>query len=213
MWPVRPCVRGSTVTLVLTLAALGVGPGCAKKLASAPWPSLTGCGGLFTPVPLPPVTSNDQRALEESVPRLTASELNLRLRGNYYRILYDDGGVTGESRDAFVTRMLSEEHAPPGLLAGVVLKSVTFAPTSTPAQQQALRQAVGDARKPLEQRLERVAARIAAAATRPDVSGPASRSTPTGSAWSRPANSTTASEVSWALDLAETAKVSRCSES
>jgi hypothetical protein len=150
-----------------------VAPGCGRnasqKLASAPRPSLTGCSGIFTAVPLPHVTSADQRALEESVPRLTASELNLCLRGNYYRILYDDRGVTGESRDAFVTRMLSEEHAPPGLLAGVVLKSVTFAPTSTPAQRQALRQAVGDARKPLERRLERVAARIAAAAARPDV--------------------------------------------
>jgi len=169
MWPVGPRVRGSTVTLVLVLVSLGVGPGCAPKLRSMPSPSLTGCGGLFTTVPLSHVTSGDLRALEESVPRLTPSELNLRLRGNYYRIHYDDGGVTGESRDAFVTRMLSEEHAPPGLLAGVVLKSVTFAPASTPAQQQALRQAVGDARKPLEQRLERVAARIAAAAARPDV--------------------------------------------
>jgi Zn-dependent protease with chaperone function len=100
---------------------------------------------------------------------LTASALNLRLRQNYYRILYDDGGVTGESRDTFVTRMLCEEHAPPGLLAGVVLKSVKFAATSTPAQRQALRQAVTDARKPLEGRLERVAARMAAAAARPDV--------------------------------------------
>lgn len=65
--------------------------------------------------------------------------------------------------------MLSEEHVPPGLLAGVVLTSVTFVPTSTPEQRRALSQAVTEARKPLERRLERVAAKIAAAAARPDV--------------------------------------------
>jgi hypothetical protein len=107
MWPVGLRVRGFTVTLVFALAWLGVGLGCAK-VTSVPRPSLTSCGGLFTVVPLPPITSEDQRAFEEAVPHLTASELHLRLRRNYYRILYDDGGVTGESRHAFVMRMLSE---------------------------------------------------------------------------------------------------------
>ena len=164
-----PRVRGSTVTLVLTLAVLGVGLGCAK-LASGPKPSLTGCGGLFTVVPLPPVTSEDQRALEESVPHLTASELNLRLRRNYYRILDEDqGGVPGASREAYVTRMLSEERAPPGLLAGVQLRALRFAVEPPSERRRELRQAVLRARAPLAQRLDRVAARMASTAGVPEV--------------------------------------------
>ena len=136
MWPVGACVRDSTVALVVALAMLVAGEGCgAKKLKSVPRLSLWGCGGLFTPVPLPYVSGHEQRELEKSVALLTANELNLRLRRNYYRILYaEDGGSTGEARDAFVDRLLSEEHAPPGLLAGVEPASLTFAVAPTPAQ-------------------------------------------------------------------------------
>jgi Peptidase family M48 len=168
MRAVGPRVRRSIVALAV--AAFAVGAGCAEKLASAPRPLLEGCGGLFTSVALPRVTSDEQRALEESVPHLTERELNLRLRGNYYRIVYDEGGSsTSESREAFVTRMLSEEHAPPGLLAGVVLKSLRFAAVPTPEQRRALRRAVAEARRPLARRLNRVAATLAAAAGQPDV--------------------------------------------
>lgn len=139
MRPVGPRVRGFAVAL----AALAVGAGCAQKLASMPKPSLGGCGGLFTTVALPYVARAEQRTLEEAVPHLTASALNLRRRRNYYRILDEEqGGVPGESREAFVTRMLSEERAPPGLLAGVQLRALTFTVPQTPEQRRALRQAV-----------------------------------------------------------------------
>jgi len=147
------------------------GEGCgAKKVASVPRPSLWGCGGLFTVVALPHVSWHAQRELEESVPKLTANELDLRLRRNYYRILYaEDGGSTGEARDAFVGRMLSEEHAPPGLLAGVEPESLKFAVAPTPEQRRDLQLAIAEARRPLAQRLDRVAARLTSAAARPDV--------------------------------------------
>ena len=103
------------------------------------------------------------------MPHLTASELNLRLRRNYYRILYDDGAVPGESRDTFVTRMLSEEQAPPGLLAGIEPESLKFAVAPTPEQRRDLQRAIAEARRPLAQRLDRVAARLTSVAARPDV--------------------------------------------
>jgi hypothetical protein len=170
MWPVGACVRGSTVALVVALAMLVAGEGCAKKVASVPRPSLWGCGGLFTPVALPHVSRDEQRELEESAPHLTASELDLRLRRNYYRILYAEDGIsTGEARDAFVDRMLSEEHVPPGLLAGVEPESLKFAVAPTPEQRRDLQLAIAEARRPLAQRLDRVAARLTSAAARPDI--------------------------------------------
>jgi hypothetical protein len=167
MRPVGPRVRG----FAGALAALGVvGAGCAQKLASLPRPSLGGCGGLFTTVALPYVTGAEQRALEGAVPHLSASALNLRLRQNYYRILDEEqGGGLGAAREAYVTRMLSEEPAPPGLLAGVQLGALQFAVEPSSARRRALRQAVLSARAPLAQRLDHVTIRMASAAGVPAV--------------------------------------------
>ncbi|MBI3767865.1 MAG: M48 family metalloprotease [Deltaproteobacteria bacterium] len=66
-------------------------------------------------------------------------------------------------------RMLSEEHAPPGLLAGVEPESLKFAVAPTPEQRRDLHLAIAEARRPLAQRLDRVAARLVSATARPDV--------------------------------------------
>lgn len=169
MRPVRPRVR----CCVVALGMLGVlvGSGCAQKLASLPRPSLRGCGGLFTTVALPHVPQDEQRALEAAVPPLLTRTLNLRLRRSYYRILAEEEGRSvGEADDAFVTRRLVDEQAPPGLLAGVELRKLEFAVPPTPAERQALRQAVFAARAPLAARLQRVAARMTAAIGHPEVS-------------------------------------------
>lgn len=89
MRPTGPSVLGFAVAV----AVIGVvGAGCTQKIASLPRPSLGGCGGLFTTVALPYVTAAEQRALEEAVPHLSASALNLRLRQNYYRIVDEEHG-------------------------------------------------------------------------------------------------------------------------
>ena len=154
----------------VAIAVLTIGAGCAQKLASLPRPSLEGCGGLFTAVALPYVTRGQERALEAAVPHLTARALHLRLRANYYRVLdAEQGGAPGAARDAYVMRMLSEERAPPGLLAGVRLRALRFAVAPPAARRRALRQAVLHARAPLARRLDRVAARLASAAGVSDV--------------------------------------------
>src|SRR5436190_24257048 len=85
------------------LAAVVVSTGCAEKLASLPRPTLESCGGLFTTVALPPVSRDEQRALEGSVPQLSSHVLDLQLRRNYYRILYEEqGGAPGPARETYV---------------------------------------------------------------------------------------------------------------
>jgi hypothetical protein len=165
-------VRVSRVgRIVAVFAALVVGGGCAEKIASLPRPSLESCGGLFTTVALPPVNRDEQRALEQIVPQLSSRVLDLQLRRSYYRILYEEeGGALGPGREVYVARMLAEEQAPPGLLAGVRLRNLKFPVPPAPDRQKAVRQAVLRAREPLARRLDRVAARMVAAAGGPEVS-------------------------------------------
>jgi Zn-dependent protease with chaperone function len=157
--------------IVAALIALAGGMGCAEKIASLPRPSLDSCGGLFTTVALPPVSRDEERTLERVVPQLASGALDLRLRRSYYRIVYEDeGGAPGPEREAYAAKMLAEEQAPPGLLAGVRLRGLRFAVPPPPEREEAVRHAVLRARAPLARRLDRVAARVVAAAGGSDVS-------------------------------------------
>src|SRR5439155_3132867 len=67
--------------------------------------TLTGCAGTFTRVPLPTVTSGEERAVGAAAGVLTLEQAERFMHENFYRILYDEEPhSSGESRDEFGTR-------------------------------------------------------------------------------------------------------------
>ena len=101
--------------------------------------AVAACAGTFTRVPLPPVTSGEERAAGAAAGVLTLEQAERFMHENFYRIVYDEEAhSSGESRDEFVSRMFASE-------------------------------AVARYQAPLRQRLGRVGGRIAAAAGRSDL--------------------------------------------
>ena len=82
--------------------------------------AVAACAGTFTRVPLPTVTSGEERAAGAAAGMLTLEQAEHFMHENFYRIVYDEEAhSSGESRDAFVTRMFASETISPTLLTSI----------------------------------------------------------------------------------------------
>src|SRR5204862_1067061 len=78
--------------------------------------AVAACAGTFTRVPLPTVTSGEERAAGAAAGMLTLEQVERSMHENFYRIVYDEEGhSSGEPRAEFVSRMFASETISPTL--------------------------------------------------------------------------------------------------
>jgi len=160
-------LRGSLpargAVLLLACAMLSTAGACTPP--RVPLPGASGCTGLFTDVELLPVSREERVALVQETAGITRKRLRARLRENYYRIAYEEGGgESHESLSAFLDRRLARERVPSAVLVTIDVDRLEFVTEPEPAKLQALREAVSQAQLPLARRLDRVTRSVAAAA-------------------------------------------------
>ncbi len=133
--------------------------------------AVAACAGTFTRVPLPTVTSGEERAAGAAAGMLTLEQAERFMHENFYRIVYDEEAhSSGESRDEFVSRMFASETISPTLLTSITpTQLVSLSQRLSAADSYQVSQAVARYQAPLRQRLGRVGGRIAAAAGRNDL--------------------------------------------
>lgn len=132
---------------------------------------LASCAGVYTRIPLPPVSSREERQVRTQAGSLSITQAENLLRRNFYAILYDESETsTGETREAFIARLSSSETlAPTQLLSVTPEQLVAVGKQLGPTTSYELATAVERVQAPLRRRLDRVGRRVAVAAGRPDV--------------------------------------------
>lgn len=142
-------------------------------LAVAPLATVwsVGCAGMYTRVPLPSVSSQEERAVEGATPAMGTQQLEDLMRRSYYAIAYEEaGGTDGRARADFVSTSIAREPLSPVRLVALAPKVLAeVADREGPSASMMLSEAVAKAQAPLRRRLERIGRNVSRAAGRSDI--------------------------------------------
>ena len=129
---------------------------------------LLACAGLYTSVPLPPVSRSEEAAVDREVRAISQYELKALLEQRYWEILGEEATAVGR-QPSQMSRRSHDEMSPVDL---AILTGQQVADTQSrvqPSDYYLFRHAVDSTQTTLARKVAQVGSRVAMAAGRPDI--------------------------------------------